>query len=297
MFDFLRDLRKSADEKRHEQLNAYLDGELNERERQQFEQILSAEPALQEEVDRLGQIKAGLRRLPRLPVPRNFTLSSATSAPDPHPAGALYPALRVATVLTAFFFIFAIVIGNFPQPLTVSETIEVTTVVSETVADTDTASTDDLAAVADESLEPLNPTIEVVVEAEAEAADEITDEEALEESDEALADEADNVGEDGVATNIITATLTANFSAPNPTITPVPTTTPLPTATRQQVPATTTPPATWTPVPTPTDSPIGRVVSGVEETITSPSVPWLEIGLGLVLVTLLGATLYTRRFL
>ena len=46
MFDFVRNLGKSADEKRQERLNAYVDGALSPAARQQFEQELAQDAAL-----------------------------------------------------------------------------------------------------------------------------------------------------------------------------------------------------------------------------------------------------------
>ena len=109
MLDYLRNLTKSADEKRQEQITAYVDGELSPRERQRFEQLLADDAALQQEVADLQQFKQNLRQLPRRRVPRNFTLDPAAyQAPQRQPLLQLYPAMRVATVLTAVFLIMAV---------------------------------------------------------------------------------------------------------------------------------------------------------------------------------------------
>ena len=47
MFDFLRNLTKSAEEKRQETVAAYLDGALNNRARLLFEQEMAQDAALQ----------------------------------------------------------------------------------------------------------------------------------------------------------------------------------------------------------------------------------------------------------
>ncbi|KAA3654727.1 MAG: hypothetical protein DWQ04_34170 [Chloroflexi bacterium] len=109
MFDLLRDLTKSAEEKRQEQITAYVDGELSPRERQHFEQLMADDPGLQAEVADLQQFKQNLRQLPRRRVPRNFTLDPARyQMPQRQPLLQLYPAMRVATVLTAVFLIIAV---------------------------------------------------------------------------------------------------------------------------------------------------------------------------------------------
>jgi hypothetical protein len=109
MFDFLRNLTKSAQEKRQEALNAYLDDALTPRQRQHFEEQLAQEPELRAELAQLRLIKRQLHQLPTRPVPRNFTLDPARyGRPQRQPLLQLYPALRVATALTAFFFILAV---------------------------------------------------------------------------------------------------------------------------------------------------------------------------------------------
>lgn len=123
MLDFLRNLTKSAEEKRQERLNAYLDGELAPREERQFEQEMAQDAALRAEVEELRWTKTNVQRLPRVRAPRNFTLDPAVYGQTaPGPAWQAYPALRVATALTAFFFALAFVMdlltpaGALDQP-------------------------------------------------------------------------------------------------------------------------------------------------------------------------------------
>lgn len=109
MLDFLRDLTKSAEEKRQEMLAAYVDGALSPRHQSAFEQQLSQDPKLQAEVEQMQQHKLMMRQLPRRRVPRHFTLDPALySPPQRQPLLQLYPAMRVATVLTAVFLIIAV---------------------------------------------------------------------------------------------------------------------------------------------------------------------------------------------
>lgn len=62
-------------------VSAYLDGDLSATERQQFEQRLANEPALQRELDELRQVHMLLRELPTVTPPRSFTLDPAQVAP------------------------------------------------------------------------------------------------------------------------------------------------------------------------------------------------------------------------
>lgn len=119
MFDFIRDLTKSADEKQRERLHAYIDGELSAAEHQAFEQQLAADPALQAEVVSLRQVKAGMHSLPPVRAPRNFTLDPAVyGRPEPDRWGQLLPVLRVATALTAVLFVSVLVLdlAGFSRP-------------------------------------------------------------------------------------------------------------------------------------------------------------------------------------
>lgn len=117
MLEILRNLTRTAGEKRQEQLNAYLDGELRGPAREQFEAQLAADPALRAEAAQLRAIKEQVGQLPRLRAPRNYTLDPVRyGAPAPARGLALYPALRVATVLTAFFFMLAFGLDFVARP-------------------------------------------------------------------------------------------------------------------------------------------------------------------------------------
>ncbi len=118
MLDFLRNLTKTAGEKQQELLNAYLDDALRPRQRQRFERQLAQDAELQQNLDQQRLLKEQLRQLPRRRVPRNFTLDPAIyGRPQREPLLQLYPALRLATVLTAFFFVLAIGLGTFSAQL------------------------------------------------------------------------------------------------------------------------------------------------------------------------------------
>lgn len=104
MFDFLRNLGKSDEEKIQEALTAYLDDALTPEERRRFEEQLAADEALRADLEAQRLVKANLGALPQVRAPRNFTLDPALYG-RPQPAGRLYPALRTATVLAAILFV------------------------------------------------------------------------------------------------------------------------------------------------------------------------------------------------
>lgn len=115
MLEILRNLTRTAEEKRQEALNAYLDGELHGTARERFEAELAADPSLRAEVAQLTAIQEQVGRLPRVRAPRNYTLDPAVyGAPAPASGLTLYPALRLATVLTAFFLVLAVGLEVIP---------------------------------------------------------------------------------------------------------------------------------------------------------------------------------------
>lgn len=125
MIDFFRNLTKSETEKRQERLNAYLDEALTDAERRRFETELQQDADLRDELEALRWVKLSVQQAPRLRAPRNFILDPAVygqSAPA-KPSWSFYPGLRVATALTAFFFILALALdlatpmGALNQPL------------------------------------------------------------------------------------------------------------------------------------------------------------------------------------
>lgn len=116
MFDFLRNVRKSAQQKQQEAVSAYLDEALSPTARQHFEQQLSQNAYLQEEVRRQEQVRHLLQQLPQRQLPRNFTLDTAVyGRPAPQSFWQYYPALQAATVLTAVLFFVTVGFGLFSQ--------------------------------------------------------------------------------------------------------------------------------------------------------------------------------------
>lgn len=114
MFDFLRDRGSTAEEKRLEALGAYLDDALTAAERVHLEGQLAADASMREELERLRVFKMQMRAMPRRRVPRSFALDPSLYArPRSQPLMQLYPVLRGATALTAFFLIFTLALGMF----------------------------------------------------------------------------------------------------------------------------------------------------------------------------------------
>lgn len=115
MFDFLRDLRKSEEERRQEALSAYLDNVLTPTERQRFEQQLASDDVLRAELEEQRLIKASMSRLPRMRAPRNFTLDPALyGRPVAATAARLYPVMRMATAVVAIMFVLVLVLDLGP---------------------------------------------------------------------------------------------------------------------------------------------------------------------------------------
>ncbi len=114
MLDYLRNLTKSNEEKRQEALSAYLDDALAPEQRGQVEQRSGAMRALRAELDQMRLLKQQMRQMPQRQVRRNFTLDPALyGRPRREPLVQAYPVLRTATVLAAFFFIFALAANLF----------------------------------------------------------------------------------------------------------------------------------------------------------------------------------------
>lgn len=98
ILDWLRNLRKTKEERAREAITAYLDGQLSAAERTQLEKELAQNSHLQAELEAQRQVKASLSQLPRLKAPRNFTLDPAVYGQRrPSFAFQIYPKLRLAS--------------------------------------------------------------------------------------------------------------------------------------------------------------------------------------------------------
>jgi hypothetical protein len=85
-----------------EQLSAYLDGELSTREAELLRARLENEPALKQAMQQLRATVAVLQELPQVQRPRSFALAEATQTRG-------YPLLQFSTALAALAFI--VVVG------------------------------------------------------------------------------------------------------------------------------------------------------------------------------------------
>lgn len=90
-----------------ENLSAYLDGALSERERRRLETRLSTESALRTALDELRAVRAVLRQLPSRRAPRNFTLTPQQAGVR-HTIPRAVPVLRLASALAGLLFLFSL---------------------------------------------------------------------------------------------------------------------------------------------------------------------------------------------
>lgn len=327
MFDYLRNLTKSAEEKGQEVLNAYLDNALSPQERRQFEQLLARDADLRQVVEERRALQMQMRQMPRRRVPRNFTLDPALyGRPQRQPLFQLYPAMRVATVLTAFFFILALgadlflpagrgglaVPGSAPQDValvveqTTSETaveapfaaqaVEVTRVVTESFAEEGEAAAAQTA--------PL---------VEAPAAEEMAGVTELATEEEMPAEASPSLRTEDTMTTAADAAEASGEAAQEPAALPIPSPAATQTApaaidaTQSTVPRpeaeTVTGERAVTAVPTPQPETIGQVVVIEPTAVPTPSparqpisgLRLLQISLGVLLVLLGTAVFYVRR--
>lgn len=99
-----------------ERLSAYVDDALPAAEKAALEARLQQEPELKAALRDLRLQTRALRDLPRLKPPRNFTLSpqqaQALRPARPSPFASLFPALRLATAVSAFAFV-AVLAASF----------------------------------------------------------------------------------------------------------------------------------------------------------------------------------------
>ena len=127
-----------------ELLSAYLDGQVTSRECSQVEQHLRVCAACARELETLRYTTRLLRAVPRVSVPRAFTLSEAEARREVarRRASRVLPYLRGATALAAALLL-VVVVGDFllgpmryqaPQPVAVMERAVVETVVEKRVA-------------------------------------------------------------------------------------------------------------------------------------------------------------------
>ena len=188
MFDFARNLTKSAEEKQQEMLAAYIDDALSPTERRQFEAQLARDEALAAKVRQQRLIKQRLSTMPRRRVPRTFALDPAVyGKPTPQPLFRLYPALQAATVLAALMLMFLVgleAFGGAAQQATSEASVAMVEESAETTSDitAQNAAPDEAELTVAESAAEEAPAEEAVAAsavADAQTADEAAPEEPV----------------------------------------------------------------------------------------------------------------------
>lgn len=101
-----------------EALSAYLDRQLNPKERSRLEMRLQADLTLRTTLDELRRARLVLRNSPRLRVPHGFTLN-AQQAHINQPART-YPALRLASLVASLIFVIVLLSDFLTGPLPMS---------------------------------------------------------------------------------------------------------------------------------------------------------------------------------
>jgi anti-sigma factor RsiW len=98
-----------------QQLSAYVDGQLGSRQSARLGARLAKEPDLQSVLDDLRLMKKGLRELPELRAPRNFTLTPemADQAGQRRRSARLYNTFRLVSLLSSLLFVLIFLGDNF----------------------------------------------------------------------------------------------------------------------------------------------------------------------------------------
>jgi hypothetical protein len=92
-----------------EDLSAYLDGQLSEREKRRLEEHLSLCAGCRRELDELRAVVEAVRSLAAAPVPRSFAIEPAAA---PRPAAARRPSLALGALSAAALVVFAVLLGG-----------------------------------------------------------------------------------------------------------------------------------------------------------------------------------------
>lgn len=95
-----------------EAISAYLDGNLDPRERERLEARLEREPGLRAELNALDRTRRLLRTAPQYRAPRNFTLTPEMAGIRTERPGFLFGLTRLGFTMTTILFVVALV-GNF----------------------------------------------------------------------------------------------------------------------------------------------------------------------------------------
>lgn len=102
------------------QLSAYVDGELSGRELRRVRKKIQTDPLLQAALEQLKITKQILQTAPRIPAPRNFTLTPEMIGVRPKKQS--FPGFRLAAALTSFLLIGVLILDfggiNFKGAMT-----------------------------------------------------------------------------------------------------------------------------------------------------------------------------------
>ena len=111
-------MTKEISSKVLEQLSSYLDGQLTEKERTNFEAQLQSDPKLREEFEGLRRTRMLLQQLPKKRVPRNFFITPEM-LPKPAVTLRLFPVFRLASAIAVILLVVVFAgdlwVGKAPQ--------------------------------------------------------------------------------------------------------------------------------------------------------------------------------------
>jgi hypothetical protein len=113
--------RISADE--WEKLSAYIDDQLNPKEKVHFEELLDSKPDLRAAYQELVQLKQLFRNLPQRKAPRNYTLSPRVSTARPPLFRILIPTFSFGSAVATLLLFITIFLRGGLLPMLASETV------------------------------------------------------------------------------------------------------------------------------------------------------------------------------
>ncbi len=110
MFDWIRNLSRSDEERQQARISAYLDDLMPASERQRFEAEMADDPALQQEALQQQAMLQAMRQMPSIKAPRNFTLTpEMVELPQRRAPWYRQPALQGGIALAAIMLVAGIV--------------------------------------------------------------------------------------------------------------------------------------------------------------------------------------------
>jgi len=102
MFDWIRRLRQSPEERLQHQIGSYLDGDLQPDDQREFERQLTEDAPLRQQVMFQQAIVRAMRDMPARRAPRNFTLTlEMVGATPPQRSWVMQPVLQTGLALAA----------------------------------------------------------------------------------------------------------------------------------------------------------------------------------------------------